>query len=75
MSYPNLREARQARKLTLTKLAELVGTDAANISRIERGVQTPSKELARKLFDAFEGAVELGVIYDPEHKAGNGIHP
>jgi transcriptional regulator with XRE-family HTH domain len=75
VTYQSLRDARKARDLTLVKLAEIVGTDAANISRIERGMQTPSKELARKLFEHFDGTVELGVIYDPEHKAeGNGVH-
>jgi transcriptional regulator with XRE-family HTH domain len=75
VTYQSLRDARKARDLTLVKLAELVGTDAANISRIERGMQTPSKELARKLFETFEGSVELGIIYDPEHKAEvNGVH-
>lgn len=64
----SLRTSRKARNLTLVELATAVGTDAANISRIERGVQTPSKELARKLFEFFEGDVPLGSIYDPDHQ-------
>jgi transcriptional regulator with XRE-family HTH domain len=63
-----LREARLARGETLVIVAEAVGTDVSNLSRIERGAQMPSRELARKLFNHFEGSVDLGSIYDPEHR-------
>lgn len=63
-----LREARIAKKETLADVAELVGTDVGNLSRIERGEQIPQRELARRLFEHFDGAVPLGIIYDPEHR-------
>ncbi|HEX7039509.1 MAG TPA: helix-turn-helix transcriptional regulator [Trueperaceae bacterium] len=66
-----LREARLARKETLVEVAEAVGTDVSNLSRIERGAQLPSRDLARKLFEHFDGAVELGLIYDPEHRVAS----
>lgn len=66
-----LREARLHRDQTLVAVAEAVGTDVSNLSRIERGAQLPSRELARKLFEHFDGAVDLGSIYDPEHRAAS----
>jgi len=65
----NLREARQQRKQTLEEVAAATDLDVGNLSRIERGVQLPSREVARKLFEHFGGKVDLGVIYDPDHKA------
>ena len=64
MSTP-LRKIRKARGLTLAKLAELTGSDAGNISRIERGIQTPSKELAEKLASVFSQNVitEIEIIF------------
>jgi transcriptional regulator with XRE-family HTH domain len=63
-----LREARLAKKETLASVAEAVETDVGNLSRIERGEQIPQRELARRLFEHFEGIVPLGIIYDPEHR-------
>lgn len=63
-----VREARLARGETLAEVAEAVETDVGNLSRIERGEQLPQRDLARRLFEHFEGAVPLGVIYDPEHR-------
>ena len=40
-----LKIARKRKNLTLMQVAELIKSDAGNISRIERGQQTPSKEL------------------------------
>lgn len=63
-----LREARLAKNETLAAVAEAVDTDVGNLSRIERGEQIPQRDLARRLFDHFEGSVPLGIIYDPEHR-------
>jgi transcriptional regulator with XRE-family HTH domain len=64
-----LRAAREKRQMTLGKLAYLVGSDVGNLSRIERGVQIPSKELAEKICKQFDGEVnELQLIY-PERFA------
>lgn len=64
-----LRTARKARKLTLAKVAQAVGTDPGNLSRIERGEQAPSRELARQLFSYFGGRVPLSAIYDSNFSA------
>jgi len=63
-----LREARIAKNETLAEVAEAVDTDVGNLSRIERGEQVPQRELARRLFSHFGGSVDLGAIYDPEHR-------
>ncbi len=63
------REVRKRRRLTLAEVAKAVGTDPSNLSRIEQGAQQPSRDIARRLFRYFEGAVSLGSIYDPEFSA------
>ncbi len=47
------------------QVAELIKSDAGNISRIERGQQTPSKELVEKLVALFkdEGLTELHILF------------
>lgn len=61
-----LRTARTAKNLTLAAVANAVGTDPGNLSRIERGEQAPSRELARLLYDYFDGSVPLAAIYDSQ---------
>ena len=59
-----LRRARDHRGITLQHLATLVQSDVGNLSRIERGVQTPSKTLAEKICFVFAGEInELQLIY------------
>lgn len=60
-------QIRKSRGLSLAQVAEVVKTDIANLSRIEKGEQIPKRALARALFEFYEGAVPLGAIYDPEH--------
>ena len=60
-----LREIREKRKLTLAEVAREVGTDAGNLSRIEMGSQVPSRDLARGLYDFYDGKILLSAIYDP----------
>lgn len=48
-----LKLARLGRKLTLEQVAELVGSDSGNISRIERAKQIPNRDLAAKLVELF----------------------
>ncbi len=62
-------QIRKSRKLSLAQVAEVVGTDQANLSRIEKGEQNPKRELARKLHQFYGGAVPLGAIYDPQYCA------
>ncbi len=58
---------RLKRGLSLAKVAREVGTDVANLYRIERGDQIPKRDLARALFKFYEGEIPLGAVYDPEH--------
>lgn len=62
-------QIRKSRKLSLAQVADVVGTDQANLSRIEKGQQVPKAELARKIHKFYEGAVPLGAIYDPVYFA------
>lgn len=64
-----LKQARLKRELTLQQVANEVGIDTGNLSRIERGLQIPSKELAEKLVKLFDNEVtETQIIY-PERFA------
>lgn len=50
--------------MTLQELAVVVGSDVGNMSRIERGVQIPSKDLAEKICKQFPGEInEIQLIY------------
>lgn len=62
-------QMRKSRGLSLDALAKQVGTDQANLSRVERGLQIPNRLLARSLFRFYDGAIPLGAIYDPEFHA------
>lgn len=59
-----LKRARLKRELTLQQVANEVGIDTGNLSRIERCLQIPSKELAEKLVKFFDNEVdEIQIIY------------
>lgn len=60
-------QIRKSRGLSLAAVAEKVGTDAGNLSRVEKGEQVPKRELARALFEFYGGAVPLASIYDPAY--------
>lgn len=62
-------QIRKSRGLSLAAVAEAVGTDAGNLSRIEKGAQPPKREMARRIFDFYGGAVPLAAIHDPLHPA------
>lgn len=62
-----LTQTRKSRGLSLDQVAGIVGTDPTNLSRVEKGAQVPKRELARALFEFYDGAVPLGVIYDPQY--------
>lgn len=70
-----LTQIRKSRGLTLEQVSKEVGTDPTNLSRVEKGHQVPKRELARALFDFYEGTVELGAIYDPEFHAEKAAAP
>lgn len=64
-----LRHARERRGLTLKAVADAVAADQGNISRIERGEQTPSKELAEALARFFGHEVtEMQIIYPERYR-------
>jgi transcriptional regulator with XRE-family HTH domain len=65
-------QLRKSRGLSLEKVAAVVGTDQANLSRVEKGQQIPKRELARSLYRYYQGQVPLSAIYDPEFYAGEG---
>lgn len=52
-----LREARMRRQLTLHEVADAVGIDTGNLSRIERGQQVPSQSLAERLAKFFNNEI------------------
>lgn len=62
-------QMRKGRGLSLDQVARQVGTDQANLSRVEKGQQVPKRPLARALHAFYEGKVPLGAIYDPEFNA------
>lgn len=64
-----LKKARLTRELTLQQVSDAVGTDTGNLSRIERGIQIPSKELAEALVKYYDDEItETQIIY-PERFA------
>lgn len=65
-----LKLARLGRKLTLEQVAELVGSDSGNISRIERAKQIPNRDLAAKLVELFreDGLTEVHLFYPERFK-------
>lgn len=72
MSATLIAQTRKSRGHSLETVARAVGTDQANLSRIEKGAQVPKRELARALFHFYGGAVPLGAIYDPEFFSASG---
>lgn len=68
-----LTEIRKSRGLTLDDVAQEVGTDPTNLSRIEKGVTQPKRPVARKLYDYYGGAVPLGAVYDPLFYGEHGL--
>ena len=59
-----LRIARESRNLTLVEVARVVNIDAGNLSRIERGAQTPSLPVAERLVAFFAPVLtEVQVLY------------
>ena len=64
-----LKQVRLKRGKTIQEVADAVGIDTGNLSRIERGLQVPSKSLTEKLARFFDNDVtETQIIY-PERFA------
>jgi len=60
-----LREERKRRGLSVKHVAEEVGYDPSNLSRLELGHHTPPRGVARALHAFYGGQVSLADIYDP----------
>lgn len=58
----NLREARQKRNKTLGEVAQAIGTDVGNLSRIERG-QMPDRDLAVRIVNFYDGDISFDVFF------------
>lgn len=59
-----LRNLRKSQGLTLSHVASLVNIDPANLSRIERGQQIASLDVAERLVKFFSGQInELQILY------------
>lgn len=67
-----LQRTRKASKQTLEFVAAAVDSDTGNISRIERGIQTPSTALAKKLAKHFGPPLTEAQILCPELFADKG---
>jgi len=68
-----LQQTRKSRGLSLEEVAAAVSTDATNLSRIERGIQPPKRELARRLFVFYRGVIPLARIHDPDFDEGAAV--
>lgn len=59
--------ARKRKKISQRDLGELVGITAANISRVEKGAQVPSLDVAERLA-RFLRISELHIFYPERYK-------
>lgn len=60
-----LRAERKRLGLSVRAVAEAVGYDPSNLSRLELGQHTPPRDVARALHAFYGGAVPMAGIYDP----------
>lgn len=59
-----LRKMRVEKKLTIAEVALAVQCDVGNLSRIERGTQITSLEMAEKLSRFYDGMItEMQILY------------
>lgn len=59
-----LKRVRLKHEQTLQQVAKAVGIDTGNLSRIERGLQVPSRNLTERLAQYFDYEIaELQIIY------------
>lgn len=69
-----LRDIRKHRGLTLQDVATAINLDVGNLSRIERGMQIPSLEVAERLSIFFEGQIsEMQILYPHRYLKTNGV--
>lgn len=66
----HLKQLRNNKNLTLAEAASEIGTDASNMSRIERGLQNLSLEMAKKLSGLYGVSIDFIVTgIDENNKA------
>lgn len=65
MTDTPMRKARKKRGLSVRQVAEAIGTDPSNLSRIETGHHSPPPELAREIYRFYAGELDPIDIYDP----------
>lgn len=58
----SIRQIRQDKKLTLEEASVYLDIDLSNLSRIERGLQYPRVETAKKMAKLYE--MSLGDVFD-----------
>jgi predicted transcriptional regulator len=59
-----LRLWRLAQRLSIEAVAAALGVSTATISRLERGLQTPSLRLVEKLWRATDGKVPVAAFWE-----------
>ncbi len=70
-----LRNARLKAKMTIQEVASSIKCDPGNLSRMERGIQRPSPEVAEKLARLFSTELtEIQILY-PERFCADGSQP
>ena len=62
-----LKRAREAAGISVIEFSQAIGTHPKNYYRIERGEQVPKRELARAIYEYFDGELSFVEIYDPEY--------
>lgn len=70
-----LRNARLKAKMTIQEVASSIKCDPGNLSRMERGIQRPSPEVAERLARLFSAELtEIQILY-PERFCADGNQP
>lgn len=60
-------EARKSQNLTQKQLAELVGIDQSDISKLENGLRNPTIQLLKRIADSMN--MTLKIEFVPKHQA------
>ena len=64
-----LRKVRQQKRLTLAAVASATGTDAGNLSRLERNTQKAGTDVAARLSRFYRGAIsEVEILYPERYQ-------
>lgn len=71
-----LKQIRQKTNKTLQEVSAAVGSDTGNLSRIERGIQVPSKDLTEKLVKYFDNKItEIEILYPERFSVEANVAP